>query len=443
MTTTIRPAPAPADQPATSEPVIVVSADSHVGPRLEVDLRPYCPASELEDFDAWARVNKDAMEADRKSWNVEEQVDPTGGRSTEASVGCLSRRMLNQRTTGHYDVHERLREMDWDGVAAEIIYHGSQNGETLPFVGIRDYLVAYTAAEVQRIHVGYRIYNQWLADFVSVEPERHVGLAYVPMWDVELAVKELEWAANAGLRGINFPAPRPGIAEYDDPVWEPFWSACESLGMMLSTHAGVPRFPMSGPQTVAVMVLEVAGWPARRGMHRLIFGGVFERHPKLHLILTEQVRGWWKYTMRELDSAYGVPTKALREQVPRKPSEYMTDNVFLGYSFMGPATAEEAVRDGYVANVLWGRDYPHGEGTYKYPEHDGEESMNRQCLRWAFADSKPGDVRAMLSDNGIRAYNLDRSALERVAARIGPTMGEISTPLTRFPEGWHDDFHGD
>ncbi len=442
MTDTITGTATGRDDGTASDHVIVVSSDSHVGPRLEIDLRPYCPAAHLDEFDAWATANQDAMEADRQSWKVDES-DPTGGASTEAAHASHLRRFLNQRTEGHYDVHTRLREMDWDGVAAEVIYHGSQNGETLPFVGIRDYLVPLTTGlQFDRVATGYRIYNRWLADFVSVEPERHVGLAYIPMWDVERAIEELRWAADAGLRGVNFPAPRPGIAEYDDPVWEPFWSACEDHDMMLSTHAGVPRFPITGPQTVSIMVLEVAGWPNRRGMHRLIFGGVFERHPGLRLILTEQMRGWWSATMRELDHAYGVPTEALRAQVPRQPSEYMANNVFLGYSFMGPSTAEEAVREGYVPNVLWGSDYPHGEGTYKFPESVDEPSMTRSCLRWAFADRAPDETRAMLGENAIHAYNLDRAALARVAARIGPTLDEITTPLDTLPHGWHDDFHG-
>jgi predicted TIM-barrel fold metal-dependent hydrolase len=312
----------------------------------------------------------------------------------------------------------------------------------MPFVGIRDHALPYIDRNFELIRVGYRIYNRWLSDFVSFAPARLVGLAYVPMWEVHLAIEEVEWAAEAGLRGINFPAPRGGIEEYDDPIWEPFWSACDDRGMQLATHVGVPRVRRSGPQHEPIRQLEDSGWPSRRGMHRLIFGGVFERHPGVNLILTEQVRGWWSYTMRELDFAYGVPSKELRAQVPRKPSEYMTSNVFLGSSFMGPATAEEAVREGYESNVVWGSDYPHGEGTYKYPEYAGEESMTRQCLRWAFADCPPEATRAMLQDNGIRAYNLDRDALSEVAARICPTMGEIATPLEVFPKGWHGDLFG-
>ena len=183
-------------------------------------------------------------------------------------------------------------------------------------------------------------------------------------------------------------------------------------------------------------MIEGAGWPARRGMHRLIFGGVFERHPGLKLVLTEFARGWWNSTMRELDSVYASPSEALRRQVPRNTSEYMKENVFIGASFMPPSEVHEAMADGYADRVIWGRDYPHGEGTYKYPESDDEESQTRRYLRWAFAGSPLEVAQDMLSETAICAYGLDREALAAVAARIGPTPDEVIAPLIDVPDHW-------
>jgi predicted TIM-barrel fold metal-dependent hydrolase len=424
---------------AEVDTLIVVSCDSHVGPRMALDLLPYCPARYRQRYDEWVGEQKEA--SSKKVSALGHGVQPED-QGTETAAISYRNRLLNTRTAGHYDVAVRLHEMDWEGVAAEVIFHGSQNTESLPFVGLRDHGVAYTDQDLELVGVGYEMYNQWLADFVSAAPARLIGLAYLPMWDVASAVKQLERAADAGLRGVNFPAPRPGIIEYDDPIWEPFWSACEDRNMFLASHVGVPVSPPKGPQSTALVQLEMAGWPSRRGMLRMIFGGVFARHPGLHLVLTEQLRGWWTSTKRELDFAYGVPNQSLRAQVPHKPSEYMTSNVFLGASFAGPAAIDEAVQERYVANVVWGRDYPHGEGTYKYPEVAGEGSMTRQYMRWAFAECPTDDLRAMLGGNGVRAYGLDRDALAGVAARIGPTIGEVTTPLAVFPPGWHDDHFG-
>ena len=285
--------------------------------------------------------------------------------------------------------------------------------------------------------VGMRIYNRWLADFVAEHPERFIGLIYPPMWDIEQAVKEVEWGAAHGLRGVNFPAPRPGVAgEYDDPLWEPFWAACEEHGLTLATHSGLPTRDVFGPQEMAMRRLESAGWPARRGMHRLVFGGVFERYPGLNLVLTEQARGWWKAAMLEMDSVYMNPSDALRRQVPKPPSEYMKTNVFVGSSFTPPSEVHQAFEDGFADNMLWGRDYPHGEGTYKYPESEDEESLTAYYLRWAFGGIDTADARRILSEGAVRAYHLDADELAATAARIGPSAAEVTRPFDEIPPEW-------
>ena len=91
-------------------PVIIVSADSHVGPRLREDLRGYCPARHLDDFDALIAQTGPIVNAQALLGH------PNAG-------------------PGHYDPAARLVDMDSDGVAAEVIYHGSQNGEPLPWGG--------------------------------------------------------------------------------------------------------------------------------------------------------------------------------------------------------------------------------------------------------------------------------------------------------------------
>jgi len=411
--------------------LIVVSCDAHVGPRLKEDLRELCPSEHVAEFDEFIEANKNTVNSMRDPNNL------LVGRSTLASEVSITRQYLNRQTKGHYDIDTRMREMDADGVAAEVIFHGSQNTEVFPFGARREWLVNEVQKDLDLAVVGMRMYNRWLSDFVSVQPERHIGLAYLPMWDVDLAVKELEWSAEHGLRGVNFPAPRRGLAgEYDDPIWEPLWDACEHYEMSLATHAGVPTAACFGPQAMAMTRIEVAGWPARRGMHRLIFGGVFERHPKLKLILTELSRGWWSAAMHEMDSCYANPSEALRAQLPNKPSEYMKSNVFIGTSFTPPTEVAQAQELGIVDHMLWGRDYPHGEGTYKFPERADEPNLTRLYLNWAFEGASRDVARTILGDNAIKAYHLDEAALQKVADRVGPTVAEVISPLHVVEPEW-------
>jgi predicted TIM-barrel fold metal-dependent hydrolase len=400
------------------------------------DLRPYCPAKYLERFDELARQQVEIRTAFQSSFATRRsavgQVAEVGTDDDNDGVADFRH---NWQTEGHHDVHARLRDMDFDGIAAEVIFHGSQNGEPLPFLPPVSGFFDEGDMDPELASVGIRIYNRWLADVCSVQPERHVGLAQVPIWDVDAAVAEVEWAREAGLAGVNFPTPRSGIPEYNDRVWEPFWAACQACGMPLTTHSGAGKLSSYfGLEMGALLDLESGGWPCRRGMIRLIFGGVFERYPSLKLVLTEQPGEWWPYSMREFDSAYLASLPASRPQVPRRPSEYCATNVFIGGSFLSPAEAESAIHGGYSANLMWGSDYPHMEGTFQYPASWDEEPMTRLALRYTFAGVAAEEKRGILSDNAIGVYGFDGPALAQIAERIGaPTNSDLDQPLTDVP----------
>ena len=163
-------------------PVPIVSSDTHIGPLLGSQLRAYCPQKYLEAFDDYADEWRAAQRA-------RSEVMAGAGGSPFA-------RHPNLRTAGHYDIHARLRDMDRDGVACEVIFHGSQNNEPLPFAGSSLGNVAKLEFDRHLAGLGMHMYNAWLADTCSVEPARHVGLAQLPMWDIEAATSELEWAAE-------------------------------------------------------------------------------------------------------------------------------------------------------------------------------------------------------------------------------------------------------
>ena len=207
----------------------------------------------------------------------------------------------------------------------------------------------------------------------------------MPTWDIEAATAEVEWAREAGLRGVNFPPPgRPGHLSYNHPAWEPFWSACETLDMALTTHSSGahPIDYESGPGGIEIMIYEAGGWLGRRAVWWLIHGRVFEKHPGLKLVITEQYEGWFMSTLRELDGVYTRFGQTLGgERLAKRPSEYGLASVFVGASFLSGEMAEEACREGYATNVIWGSDYPHVEGTFQALDDPDAEPVTRLSLR--------------------------------------------------------------
>ncbi|MGH7855824.1 MAG: amidohydrolase family protein, partial [Candidatus Binatia bacterium] len=163
---------------------------------------------------------------------------------------------------------------------------------------------------------------------------------------------------------------------------------------------------------------------------------VFERHPNLKLVITEQNADWWTASMREFDSSYFTHRYMLVDQMPRKPSEYCRTNVFIGASFAARFGAEDAVRNGYSGNFIWGRDYPHIEGTFIHTDDDDPATNpTRLSQRYTFCNLPPAEIPKMVGLNGIRAYGLDGAELATVATKIGaPTLRELTTPIAAIPE---------
>jgi predicted TIM-barrel fold metal-dependent hydrolase len=410
-----------------SAPIVIVSCDTHIGPRLVEDLRSYCPSKVRQQFDDYA----DGLAKKRAAAAANREKVSFGGNSVGPDWGV---RFANLETPGHYDMHARLRDLNNDGVAAEVMFHDSQNGEPIPFQ--IDTLLMRGTGENQDfdlLRAGQRIYNQWLADVCSIEPERHIGLMHLPMWDMDAALEELQWARSVGLKGLNFPYPKAYMQPYNDPAWDTFFSACEDLGITFCNHGGAGASGGMYPGAMSIAKYELSMMTRICPMDQLVFGGVFERHPRLRLVNTESPGLWWEFVLKEMDSIYLTDTNSYgpreKERVPRLPSEYAGKQVFIGASFQARFEAEDAIAKGYVDRVIWGSDYPHFEGTFQFDaKGPNGEPMTWASLRFTYAGLPADQVRAMLGRNAMNAYDLDYGALEKVAARINaPTYVDLNS----------------
>jgi predicted TIM-barrel fold metal-dependent hydrolase len=260
---------------------------------------------------------------------------------------------------------------------------------------------------------------------------------HLPMWDIEAAIKELEWARSLGLKGLNFPAPKVYMQPYNDPAWDPFFSACEDLGVTLCNHGGAGASGGTYPGAMSIAKFEISMMTRICPMDQLVFGGVFERHPRLRLVSTESPGVWWTFVLREMDSIYLTDTHsygpAEKQRVPRLPSEYAAEQVWIGASFHARFEAADAIEKGYSDRVIWGSDYPHFEGTYQYDATGpNDEPMTWASLRFTYGGQPADEVRTMLAGNAMNAYDLDYQALTAVAARINaPTYDDLNNMQVR------------
>jgi predicted TIM-barrel fold metal-dependent hydrolase len=399
---------------------VVISADGHAGPPESV-YREYLDPSFRERFDEHQRAMAELREAlgrDDTAFQEEWEAE-TGG------DGGL---------TAAYDSAARNAVLDEEGVAAEVLFPdadvlGTGRVSASPFgTGLSG-----SSDDPEEAIQGSRAHNRWLADFVSEEPTRRIGVAVIPaiIPDMDTVLTLVREAHALGHRGILIPTRWFDRPAYHDPCYEPLWTLTEELGLVLHTHSGAgPTDIGLGPGMIAIYASE-AGWWAARPLAVLIWGGIFERHPNLRYSMAENAAWWVPDQIRKMDEKWigGHNTRKFgdlfRQELSMKPSEYLDRNCFFAASTPGEDDIERRHLVG-VGNIMWGNDLPHPEGTFPY---------TRYWLRERFKDVSESDTRRILGLTAAEVYSIDLDALAPLVQRIGPTPDEVhgEAPIARVP----------
>jgi predicted TIM-barrel fold metal-dependent hydrolase len=389
---------------------LVISADCHAAARWS-DYERYFERRHLDAFRRWAGA------ADEGG-----ALRPGAGRLFDTKfLDALDQAEATQAggRAGAWDPRPRMRELDADGVAGEVIFPAAEN-HWVPFSGVCPATGRRDPVPPELERAGALAYSRWLADFCAVNPERCAGVAVLSFHDVEAAVADAEAAAKAGLRGgIWLPSEWGELPPYNHPRWEPLWSACEDLGLPVNTHPLGAGRELYGdlPGATAIFLAEVK-WFAHRPFTLLLWSGVFERHPRLRFVLTEQMADWVPNTLEYFDDLYERPIFAqIRAGLPLRPSEYWTRQCFVGASFLSHREVEQRAAIG-VEKIMWGSDYPHAEGTWPH---------TKQRLRETFAGVPAPDVACMLGGNAAAVYGFDVERLAPLVEKIGPDAESLAT----------------
>lgn len=203
---------------------LVISSDCHAGLPPE-QYRQYLEVKYHTAFDEALPIQIAAMTAASKRFLIED-------------INAQWRRGNEDLLKGAWDHDARIKVLDGDGIAGEIIFpDGITEQNTPPFGASLGLPVKNVDPELQ--WAGCRAHNRWLAELVSMAPERHFGVALVPaLWDVDEAVKEIRWARKNGLGGVLLPVMWGDLDPYHHPKYDAMWSVLEELGMIVHFHSG-------------------------------------------------------------------------------------------------------------------------------------------------------------------------------------------------------------
>lgn len=196
---------------------------------------------------------------------------------------------------------QRLADMDSSGIAKQIVFL------TAPGVQVFDSATGSALA---------REANDQLSDSIKKHPDRYAGLAAIAPQDPRAAAKEL-----------------------DDPkFWEIFESA-EALGVPLYLHPNPPPPAMIGPFLARGLDGAIYGFAVETGLHmlRIIVGGLFDRYPRLKMVLGHLGEGL-PFWLSRIDFMHRAMVAANRypgaQPLKKKPSDYLKENVWVTTSGM-------------------------------------------------------------------------------------------------------------
>lgn len=302
---------------------VLISADSHV----------------MEEPDFWHSKLPDNLKGDVP------EFPPRPKTGTE----------MDDQRPGGYDPNHRITEMETDGVSAEVLY---------PTLGLR--LFSLESPEAQE--ACFRIYNDWLMEYCSIAPKRLVGIPCISTYDIDKAVAELHRTHEGGLYGAlvwQVPFPEPEL-QFTSAHYDKLWAAMQELDVPAHLHI-LTGFDYSAH----------TNFGDRRGNHLLahrgsvnlklqsvtnslfdlIFTGVFERFPKLKVVVVESEIGWIPFVLQQWDYYF----KRFRESRPMPmtmlPSEYFYRNCYA--TFFNDYVGGQLLSWWGQDNCMWSTDYPH------------------------------------------------------------------------------------
>ena len=262
-----------------------------------------------------------------------------------------------------YEAKARVELLDELGIYAQVIYPNIGGFGAAGWTRLPDRKFALACV---------RAYNDFLAEFAEVAPNRLLGVTAVPFWDIDAALGEVARSIDLGHRGINFTA-KP--ESFDLPHiwerhWDPLWALAQEAGLSVNFHIGSGNLgnsyapaPGIAPRTNLGHVSATLFLNNMQTIGDIIFGGVCHRFPDLQFVSVESGAGYVVSALEMLDWQWGH--LAVTKENPDYdlcPSEYFARQISACFWFERESLLASAER--LQDNLLYETDFPHPASQY-------------------------------------------------------------------------------
>jgi predicted TIM-barrel fold metal-dependent hydrolase len=313
------------------------------------------------------------------SWPREEwSFDPVG--LAEMRPGC-------------YDIHQRVRDMNANGVLSSMNFPTAAG-----FAGA--WLAGKPDRELSCVAVA--AYNDWQIDELAGSyPGRVIPLCILPLWDTDACVVELERIAAKGCTTVTFPETpyANGLPGPYGDHWDGVFGAAERLGIVLSMHIGgafnlLTRPEGAPPDQLIVLAAQLSAVACTD----LITSGTFRKFPDLKVALSEGGFGWVPFLLDRLDKHMWNQSWTHLDIGAATGTDIWKKN-FLGCFITEPSNLRLIDRIG-DHTLAWECDYPHSDSTWP---NSPEELMSE----FVAAEVSDDVINKITWENACRFYNWD------------------------------------
>ena len=243
-------------------------------------------------------------------------------------------------------------------------------------------LFAYFAKPDHGLEVA-QFLNDDLANLVQKYPKQYIGLGTVPMQAPDLAVKELHRIKDIGLVGIQIGSNIEN-KNLNEPEFHEVWEACEQVDLAVMVHP----WNMMGKQYMERYWLPwLVGMPAEtsRAMCSMIFGGIFDKYPKLRVNFCH-ASGSFLATLGRVEHGFNCRPDLVAIDNDVNPREYC-GKYWVDCITHDPLMLDYILKMQGSKRVTLGSDYPFPLGDLEIGKFINDMDLSNEVVEDIFCNS--------------------------------------------------------
>ncbi|MBK7964939.1 MAG: amidohydrolase [Bacteroidetes bacterium] len=291
---------------------------------------------------------------------------------------CCAKMMIDDRffreiEDNCWDPTTRIKECDHHHINVQVL-------STIPV------MFSYWAKPTDALEVSMFL-NDHIATIVHAYPKRFIGLGTIPLQAPDLAVKELERCMKIGLRGVQIGS-HVNDWNLNAPELFPVFEAAQDLGAAIFVH---PWDMMAKEKMSKYWLPWLVGMPAETSLAicSMIFGGVFERLPKLKVAFAHG-GGSFPSSIGRIEHGFNVRPDLVAVDNNINPREYL-DKFYLDTLVHDPLMLDFLMNLMGPNQLALGTDYPFPLGELQpgklidsmpYDDKIKERLLSGSALEW-------------------------------------------------------------